>query len=90
MKKTIIISAVFVALILSGVHTQSLATDKTISKASVLVLEKDPGLEIEAWMIDNKYWSDKTEKVQQPDTLAEEQDQPLELESWMLDNSYWN
>ncbi len=90
MKKTIIISAVFVALILSGVHTQSLATDKVISNESFLIQEKDPGLELESWMLDNKYWSEETDKVQKPDTLDEEQEQPLELESWMLDNSYWN
>lgn len=87
MKKTIILFATFFALILSGLNTQTVAVEKSTLSNSLFIQENDPGLEIEEWMLENKYWS--SEK-QETSIVQEEQDKSLELESWMLESSYWN
>jgi len=48
-----------------------------------LDMETDPELELEAWMVQDKYWTNQLEAA--PDETEEE----LVIEPWMIDDCYW-
>jgi len=81
--KTVILSGVIILFSLSGMSKQSVVSNENSFDRSILIQEKDPQLNIEAWMLDSKLWEEDSLPV------ATDRDKNLELESWMIDNPLW-
>ncbi len=73
-KISLLLAISFIAV--TGINAK-VASELSLTNAA------DPELKIEAWMVEDDYWSSSANIV------APDADEALEIEQWMINDCYW-